>query len=110
MAEHLSSFIPGDVVDIAFDDFTARLNFGDRQRLKLEVIGGSHDGFMDEPEYDLSGIGDRVFLLSWRERIGSVVVHAIDRAEHVTHTFVASADGRFLRLIGKVRFRSEAQH
>jgi hypothetical protein len=103
MLERLSSFVPGDVVEIIFDGFTARLTFGEARRLKLEVIGGPDDGFTEDPEFALSAVGDRVLLLSWRERIGSVVVHAIDRAEHATHTFVASADGRFLRIMGKVR-------
>jgi hypothetical protein len=104
----LRSFVPGDVVEIAFDDFIAGLTFRDGNRLKLEVTGGPSDGFTDEPEYELFAIGDRVLLLAWRERIGSVVVHAIDRAEQVSHAFVASADGRFLRMTGKVRIMAEA--
>jgi hypothetical protein len=110
MTDTLSPFAPGDIVEIAFDDFTGRMAFHDDNRVKLEVLGGPFDGFTDEPEYELSSIGDRVFLLSWKERIGSVVVHAIDRAEHVSHAFVASADGQFLRMIGKVNVLAEAGH
>lgn len=104
--EYLPAFKPGDVVDIAFADFTGRLTFLDGGRAALKVSGGDTDGFADTFEYELSSIGERVFLLSWRESIGSVVVHAIDRAERRTQAFIASADGRFLRLPGEVRMVS----
>jgi hypothetical protein len=107
MSDALPTFAPGNVVDFAFDDFTGRLTFRGGNRLKLEVIGGPTDGFTDEPEYELTNIGERVLLLSWRERIGSVVVHAIDRKERVSHAFIASADGRFLRMRAKVKILAE---
>jgi hypothetical protein len=47
-------------------------------------------------------------MLSWREHIGSTIVHVLDFASLYAYTAVTPADGGFMRLQGPIEIKSEA--
>jgi hypothetical protein len=102
------NFRAGSAFRVLLPSFTVEIRFLEAQRLRLAVTDGEGAGFSDEVDYALETTDAGVTLLSWRERIGSCVVHVIDPDLSGTHVFVASADGRFLRLKGSIVWLGEA--
>lgn len=90
-----------DKIWIDLEPFSVVLTALGGIRLRLEVVGGPDDGFVDEVDYQINQVAG-VVLLTWRETNGSCIVHAIDPDAGTTRAFVAAADGRFLHMIGAI--------
>lgn len=103
------SFRAGRAFRVLLPSFTVEVTLLEAQRLRLAVTEGDGAGFSDEVDYLLDTTDAGVTLLSWRERIGSCVVHVIDPDLSGTHVFVASADGRFLRMKGALVWLDETR-
>src|SRR5262245_44582905 len=94
---------PGRSLDFEFIEFTARVSFQPDQQLKLEIVAGTNQGFNDLVAYEVREIRDEVIVLSWREEIGTTVVHVLDLRSRRTYALVTPAQGGFLRLEGNIR-------
>ena len=62
--------------------------------LTIEIVAGDNRGFSDTVDYEAVAIREGLVVLSWRERIGSTIVHV--------HTAVTPAKGEFMRLRGRI--------
>jgi len=94
---------PGTILDFEFAPFTARVTFEPDQQLRLEIVAGDNKGFSDLVAYEASAIRDDVVVLSWREQIGTTVVHVLDFRARRTYALVTPARGGFLRLHGTIK-------
>ena len=99
---HPLSFPDGRALVIRFPTFTPRITFLANHRLTIEIIDGDNTGFRDTIPYEAALLRANLVLLSWQERIGSTVVHALDLDVGRAYTVVAPARGSLLRLTGKI--------
>lgn len=98
-----SPFQPNQTLHVTFPSFSVSIVFHAGTRLTVTVLEGKNAGFTDTVEYEVTAVRDGIVLLSWRERIGSTIVHVMDLPNAQTHTFVTPAEGEFSRMLGKVR-------
>jgi hypothetical protein len=92
----------GHVLEITFPSFIPRITFDSERQLTVEILSGENAGFTDCVEYEVAALRDGIVLLSWREHIGSTVVHVLDLIANRAHTFVTPAKGDFMRLYGRI--------
>ena len=102
-------FRAGQIFEIAFEPFTPRITILSDRELTVEIVAGDNLGFADTVEYEAIAIRDDVMLLSWREHIGSTIVHVLDLTASRAYTAVTPASGGFLRLTGRIEFRTGRQ-
>jgi hypothetical protein len=95
----------GAVLEIAFPSFVPRITFNSDRDLTVEILSGENAGFADTVDYEVIDIRDDVVVLSWREHIGSTIVHVLDLSANDAHTFVTPAKGAFMRLNGRISLR-----
>jgi hypothetical protein len=96
----------GQVLEINFPTFTPRITVHSERELTVEIVAGDNIGFSDTVEYEAVAVRDGLVFLSWREHIGSTVVHVLDFASGEAYTAVTPAKGRFIRLTGRVKVNS----
>lgn len=96
----------GEVLDIMFATFTARVTFRSERALTMEIVAGDNTGFADTVEYEAVAVRDGLVVLSWREHIGSTIVHVLDFISGKAYTAVTPAKGGFMRLIGRIEIQS----
>src|SRR5262245_28147462 len=65
----------GQVLDIAFAAFTARIAVHSARELTVKILEGDNAGFCDTVEYEAAVLREGLVVLSWREHIGSTIVH-----------------------------------
>jgi hypothetical protein len=97
----------GQVLEIGFATFTARITIHSERELTVEIIAGDNIGFSDTVEYEAVAVRDGLVILSWQEHIGSTIVHVLDLASGEAYTAVTPAKGRFMRLKGRIEVKSE---
>ncbi|HEY7111363.1 MAG TPA: hypothetical protein VIA45_00405 [Thermoanaerobaculia bacterium] len=102
-----SSLHVGQVLEIELPRFVPRITFNSERELTVEIISGDNAGFTDTVEYEAVPLRDGFVLLSWQEHIGSTIVHVIDLKANHARTFVTPAQGGFLRMSGRIAFKSE---
>ncbi len=90
----------GQSLEITFPNFTPRITVHSERELTVEIIAGDNAGFSDRVEYEAIEVRDGLVMLSWREHIGSTIVHMLDFPASKAYTAVTSAKGGFLRLSG----------
>ena len=98
-----SSLRVGQVLEITFSSFVPRITIHSEGELTIEILSGDNKGFTDTVEYEAITLRDGLVLLSWREHIGSTVVHVLDLSANRAHTFVTPAKGGFLRLSARIK-------
>jgi len=104
MASHTPSpFHVGQVLEIGFPTFTPRITIDSERTLTVTIIDGENLGFSDTVEYEAVTLRDGLVVLSWRERIGSTIVHVLDYVSGEVYTAVTPAKGDFMRLRGRMR-------
>ena len=96
----------GQVLEIRFATFTPRITIHSERELTVEIIAGDNAGFSDTVEYQVVAVRDDLLILSWREHIGSTVVHVLDLAAGEAYTAVTPAKGAFMRLTGRIEVKS----
>ena len=96
----------GQVLEINFPTFTPRITIHSERELTVEIITGDGIGFSDTVEYEAVTIRDGLVFLSWREHIGSTIVHVLDFISGQAHTAVTPAKGEFMRLKGRLEIKS----
>jgi hypothetical protein len=96
----------GQVLEIGFPTFTPRITTHSERKLTVEVVAGDNAGFADVVEYEAVAVRDRLVVLSWREQIGSTIVHVLDFASGTAYTAITPATGGFMRLTGQIDVRS----
>jgi hypothetical protein len=99
-----SEFQDNRVLEIAFREFTSRLTFLSDQRVTTQVVAGDNAGFSDTVNYEAVWFSDSILVLSWRERIGTTVVHVLDLASSEAYTLVTPMKGSFMRLQGHIKW------
>ena len=92
----------GQVLEITFATFTPRITIRSERELTVEIIAGDNMGFSDTVEYEAVAVRDGLVILSWQEHIGSTVVHVLDLTSCQAYTAVTPANGRFMRLTGRI--------
>jgi hypothetical protein len=98
----------GQVLDIIFASFTARITIRSERELTVDIVAGDNSGFSDTMAYETVALRDRLVVLSWQEHIGSTIVHVLDFDSFTTYTAVTSAkDGGFMRLAGRIEIKSD---
>lgn len=98
----------GQVLEIRFPTFTARITIHSECKLTVEVISGDNAGFADTVEYEAVAVRDRLVILSWREEIGSTIVHVLDFDSCTAYTAITPATGGFMRLTGQIDVKPRA--
>lgn len=101
-----SLFPTGRVLEISFPTFTPRITFRSERELTVEIVAGEGVGFADTVEFETATLRDGLAILSWREHIGSTIVHVLDFISGQAYTAVTPAKGGFWRLIGRIEIKS----
>jgi molybdenum cofactor biosynthesis MoaF-like protein len=83
----------GQVLEISFATFAPRITVHSARELTVEIIAGDNVGFSDTVEYEAVAVRDGLVMLSWREYIGSTVVHLLDLTSPQAYTAVTPATG-----------------
>jgi hypothetical protein len=94
------------VLEIGFSAFTARITVHREHRLTVEIVAGDNTGFSDTVDYEAVTVREGLMMLSWREHIGSTIVHVLDFISGTAYTAVTSAKGEFMRLRGRIEINS----
>ena len=96
------------VLEISFPTFTPRITIHSDRELTVEIVAGENIGFSDTVAYEAVAVRDGLVVLSWREHIGSTIVHVLDFISGKAYTTVTSAKGGFMRLAGRIEVKSAA--
>jgi hypothetical protein len=96
----------GQVVEISFPTFTPRITIRSERELTVEIVADENSGFCDTVDYEAVGIREDLVILSWREHIGSTIVHVFDFISGEAYTAVTPARGEFMRLRGRIEIKS----
>ena len=108
MVSQLTSPLPvGQLLEISFAAFTPRITIHSERELTVEIVAGDNIGFSDTVEYEAVAVRDGLLILSWREHIGSTIVHVLDLTSCKAYTAVTPARGGFMRLTGRIEVKSE---
>jgi hypothetical protein len=99
---HPISFPDGRALLIRFPTFTPRITFHADDRLTVEIVDGENAGFRDTVRYQAALLRANLLMLSWQERQGSAVVHALDLDVGRAYTVVSRARGDVLRMVGSI--------
>jgi hypothetical protein len=100
---HTNSPLPvGQIFEISFPTFTPRITVHSERELTVEIIAGDNAGFSDTVAYEAVAVRQGLIVLSWRERIGSTIVHVLDLLSGEAYTAVTTAKGEFMRLRGRI--------
>ena len=94
------------VLEINFPTFTPRITINSERELTVEIVEGDNSGFSDTVEYEAMPVRDGLVVLSWREHIGSTIVHVLDFSSGEAYTVVTSAKGEFTRLRGRIAIKA----
>jgi hypothetical protein len=97
---------PGQVIEVAFPPFTPRITVHSDRELTVEIVAGDNLGFSDTVPYEAVTVRDGLVVLSWREHIGTTIVHVLDYTSGEAYTAVTPTKGEFMRLRGRMRVRS----
>jgi hypothetical protein len=84
----------GLVLEITFPNFTPRITIRSDRELTVEIIAGAP--FTDTVEYEAVAIRDGLVMLSWKEHIGSTIVHVLDFTSGKAHTALTPGKGGFV--------------
>jgi hypothetical protein len=98
----------GQMLEICFAKFTARITIRSSRELTVEILAGENVGFSDTIEYEAVAVRDGLIVLSWREHIGSTIVHVMDFISGEAYTAITPAKGDFMRLAGRIEVKSPA--
>jgi hypothetical protein len=96
----------GQVLEISFPTFTPRITVDSDRELTVTIVAGENIGFSDTVEYEAVAVRDGLAVLSWREHIGSTIVHVLDFISGEAYTAVTPATGGFMRLTGRFEIKS----
>jgi hypothetical protein len=96
----------GQVLEISLPTFTPRITVHSERKLTVEIVAGDNIGFSDTVDYEAVAVRDDLVILSWREHIGSTIVHVLDFISGEAYTAVTPAKGEFMRLRGRVEIKS----
>jgi hypothetical protein len=92
----------GQVLEVSFGTFTARITIRSRHELTVEVVEGDNVGFSDTVEYEAVSVRDDIVILSWQEHIGTTVVHVLDLTSLQGYTAVTPVNDGLMRLAGRI--------
>jgi hypothetical protein len=95
----------GQVIEIKFPTFTPRITVHSERELTVKIVAGDNIGFSDTVKYESVAVRDGLIILSWREHIGSTIVHVLDFISAEAYTAVTSAKGEFMRLRGRIEIK-----
>src|SRR4051812_11567144 len=96
----------GHVLEISFPTFIPRITVHSERELTVEIVAGDNIGFSDTVEYEAVALRDGLVFLTWKEHIGSTIVHVLDFISGDAYTAVTPAKGEFMRLRGRLEVKS----
>jgi hypothetical protein len=96
----------GQVLLIRFPAFTARITIHSRRELTVQIVAGDNAGFADTIAYEAVVVREGLVMVSWREHIGSTIVHVLDFSAGEAYTAVIPAEGDFMQLRGRIEVQS----
>src|SRR5438477_462824 len=85
---------------------TPRITVHSERRLTVEIVAGDNTGFTDTVDYEAVAVREGVVMLSWREHIGSTIVHVLDFVSGEAYTVVTPAKGELMRLRGRLDIKA----
>jgi hypothetical protein len=94
------------VLEISFPTFTPRITVLSERDLTVNIVAGDNAGFAETVNYEAFVVRDGMVVLSWREHIGSTIVHVLDFVSGEAYTAVTPARGEFMRLKGRIEIKS----
>jgi hypothetical protein len=100
---HVTRFADGETLRIKFPAFTPLITFHANSRLSVRIVEGDNAGFADTVDYEAVAVREGLVVLSWREHIGSTIVHILDLHSNHAYTVVTPAKGGMMRLQGTIR-------
>jgi hypothetical protein len=106
-ARPASPLAVGQILEIAFETFAARITIRSERVLNVEITAGENTGFSDTIDYEAAWVRDDLVVLSWQEHIGSTIVHVLDLASFDAYTAVTPAKGGFMRVKGRIAVKSD---
>jgi hypothetical protein len=80
----------GQVLEIRFPTFKSRITIHSERELTVKIVAGDNIGFSDTVEYEAVAVRDGLVMLSWREHLGSTIVHALDLNSRQAYTAVTT--------------------
>jgi len=92
----------GQVLEIEFATFTPRITVRSERQLTVEIVAGDNVGFSDTVEYEAIALRHGLIVLSWREHIGSTIVHVLDFLSGKAYTAITPSRGAFMRVRGRI--------
>lgn len=72
-------------------------------RFRYRILTGERAGEQDSIAIDVQPIREALFLVSWKERDGSTVVHLEDFEHNTFHSCFTAPNGELHRFHGKMR-------
>jgi hypothetical protein len=106
MASQTPSPLRADtVLEIRFPTFTPRITVHSERELTVKILAGDNEGFADTVDYQAIAVRDGLVILSWREQIGSTIVHVLDFVSGEAYTAVTPAKVEFMRLRGRIEIK-----
>jgi hypothetical protein len=101
---HLTAlFASGESLRIEYAEFTPLITFHEGSKLTVRIVAGLNAGFADTVAYEAVAVREGLVVLSWREHIGSTVVHVLDLDAKRAYTVVSPAKGDLMRLVGPIQ-------
>jgi hypothetical protein len=101
----VSPLYSGAVFEISFPAFTPRITIHSEHELTVRIVSGDNEGFADTVEYQAIAVRDGLVILSWREHMGSTIMHVLDFISGEAYTAVTAAKGEFMRLRGRIEIQ-----
>ena len=97
----LDRFPVGLQMDVSYPEFTVSLTLLSTTQLEFEIKEGPL-ARTELVDIHVLPLGNSLFALSWQEQSGATVANVQDYDQGLVHSFATLADGRFLRMTGRM--------
>ncbi|MCX8508485.1 MAG: hypothetical protein ORN49_06350 [Rhodobacteraceae bacterium] len=94
----------GKKVDVRFGDLAFRLDFTSENQMTFTGLVAPYLGQSETVTYTAVEIRPDVYMVYWKEKDGTAVVHVEDFGKGIVHTNIARPDGNFWNLSGSLTF------
>jgi hypothetical protein len=95
----LNRFPVGLRMRVAYPEFDVELTLISQSQLCFQIKEWPF-ATIEIVSIDVVPLGHDIFVVSWREKNGAMVVNVQDYGRRVIHAYVTMADGIFMRMIG----------
>lgn len=86
-----------------YGEFQVRVEYLSDQRLRWEQVKGPSPGLTAEETYNAIEVRNELYMISWQEKDGSVVIQAVDWEKERVYTTWISSEKQVHHFQGKIR-------